>query len=107
MNYKVGDIVLVKFPYTNLVEYKKRPVLVIKSQNEYEDIVCFQITSNPHQSNIIKIEDNFLSKKLKLNSYVKYDKCFTISFNVIDKKLSSVNEKFLYVLKNMFCNEIF
>ena len=43
MSYKVGEIILVKFPFTNLKKSKKRPVLVVKSENEFNDIVCFQI----------------------------------------------------------------
>ena len=54
MNYKKGDIVLVKFPFTDLSKAKKRPVLIIKDENSLGDIVCFQITSNNEQSNFIK-----------------------------------------------------
>ncbi len=107
MSYKKGDIVLVRFPFTDLLNYKKRPVLVVKDENSLGDIVCFQITSNPYQSNILKIENRFLSKDLKLDSYVKYDKCFTINKIVIEKQLSSVNQEFLEILKRYFCNELF
>ena len=49
MSYKQGDIVLIKFPFTTLSKSKKRPVLVIKDENEYGDFVCFQITSKSTQ----------------------------------------------------------
>jgi hypothetical protein len=45
MSYKVGDILLIKFPFTDLKRHKKRPVLVIKDENDFNDIVYFQITS--------------------------------------------------------------
>ncbi|MGZ8548724.1 MAG: type II toxin-antitoxin system PemK/MazF family toxin, partial [Sulfuricurvum sp.] len=56
MSYKKGDILLVNFPFTDLINSKKRPVLVIKDENEYGDIVCFQITSQSKQSNLMQIQ---------------------------------------------------
>ncbi len=41
MSYKVGEVLLVKFPFTNLKKSKKRPVLVVKSENNFGDVVCF------------------------------------------------------------------
>ena len=108
MSYKVGDIVLVKFPFTNLKKSKKRPVLVIKSQNELNDIVCFQITSNSTQSNLLKIQNSdLIDNILSLESYVKYDKCFTINTEIVDKRIATVNTTLLNKLKVLFCNELF
>jgi len=107
MIYK-GDIVLVKFPFTDLKNFKKRPVLVIKDENESGDIICFQITSNKLQTKILKIEDDYIAKgNLVVESFVKYDKCFTISNEVIYKKLAKVNNDFLSKLENLFCKEVF
>jgi mRNA interferase MazF len=108
MSYKLGEIVLVKFPFTNLKKSKKRPVLVVKSENELNDIVCFQITSNSQQSNLLKIEGADLDKSsLSLSSYIKYDKYFTINTSIIDKKLAKVNSKLLGKLQTLFCDELF
>jgi len=108
MSYKTGDIVLVKFPFTNLKKSKKRPVLVVKSENNLNDIVCFQITSNAEQSNLLKIENSDLSDStLSLKSYIKYDKCFTINTEIIEKSIAQVNKDLLDKLKILFCNELF
>lgn len=108
MSYKTGDIVLVKFPFTNLKKYKRRPVLIVKDENRYGDIVCFQITSNQNQSSLLQIKDSdFNTDKLKLQSFVKFDKCFTINNSVVDKKITDVNKTFLSKLKSNFCQEIF
>ena len=108
MNYKVGDIILVKFPFTNLKKSKKRPVLVVKSQNNFNDIVCFQITSNSEQTNLLKIENSDLNNStLALQSFIKYDKCFTIDSEIVDKKIAQVNSTLLTELKNLFCGKLF
>ncbi|MFA5215362.1 type II toxin-antitoxin system PemK/MazF family toxin [Sulfuricurvum sp.] len=108
MSCKVGDIILISFPYTDLLSAKKRPVLVVKNENEYGDIVCFQITSNVKQSNLFEIHSDDLSEgELKLRSFVKYDKCFTISTQNADKKLAQINLASLEKIKKHFCDEIF
>lgn len=108
MSCKVGDIILISFPYTNLLSAKKRPVLVVKDENEYGDIVCFQITSNAKQSNLFEINSDDLAEgDLKLSSFVKYDKCFTISTQNADKKLAQINPVSLEKIKKLFCYEIF
>lgn len=108
MSYKIGDIVLVKFPFTDLSKSKKRPVLIIKNENHLNDIVCFQITSDDNQSNILKINDkDLINSNLTLESYIKYDKCFTLNTSIIDKKIATVNQNILNSLKELFCKEIF
>ena len=108
MSYKVGEIVLIAFPFTDLISSKKRPVLIIKDENEYGDIVCFQITSNAHQANLYEIDtNNIIEGELKLRSFVKYDKCFTISAQYADKKLARLNHSSLEKIQKLFCDEIF
>jgi len=108
MSYKVGDIVLIKFPFTNLKKSKKRPVLVVKSQSNLNDIVCFQITSSSEQSNLLKIQNcDFESDFLPLDSYIKYDKCFTLSSEIVEKSIAKVNTPLLNKLKTLFCKELF
>jgi len=108
MSYKKGDILLINFPFTDLVNSKKRPVLLIKDENEFGDFVCFQITSKQKQINTLEIKNRDLEgAKLKLSSYVKYDKCFTLETSIVDKKLSAVKNEFLENLKQLFCDEVF
>lgn len=108
MSYKLAEIVLVKFPFTDLKNSKKRPILIIKDENALQDILCLQITSNPNGQHLYRIESNdYKQTPLKVASYVKYNKCFTINSSLIDKKVSEVNSEFLARLKTQFCKEIF
>ncbi|MCV6607796.1 MAG: type II toxin-antitoxin system PemK/MazF family toxin [Campylobacterales bacterium] len=107
MSYKKGEIVLINFPFTDLSTSKKRPVLIIQDENELGDIVCFQITSKKNQTNLLSINDSDLIEPLKLESFVKYDKCFTLDSKIVDKRGSSVRSEFLLNLKTLFCEKIF
>ena len=107
MTYKRGDIVLIKFPFTTLLKSKKRPVLLIKSENEQNDFLCFQITSKNTQTKLHIIDHtDIIDGNLKLRSYVKYDKCFTLNSELVDKKLASVSSLYMDKLKKLFCSEI-
>jgi mRNA interferase MazF len=108
MRYKKGDIVLINFPFTDFSTSKKRPVLIIKDENSLSDIVCFQITSKSTQDFLYKINSNNLKDgELKLISFVKYDKCFTLSSEIVEKKLASVSDEFMSELKTLFCDSMF
>ena len=108
MSYKKGDIVLINFPFTDLSKAKRRPVLIIKDENRLNDFVCFQITSKSTQEALYPIiNSNLKEGSLKLTSFVKYDKCFTLSSDIVHKKLASVNDELMEELKRLFCLEIF
>jgi len=108
MNYRKGDIVLIKFPFTNLQEAKKRPVLLLKDANSMGDFVCLQITSKKTQHTLLQVDKKALKTgELKLLSFVKYDKCFTLNTEIVDKKLASVNNTFMSELHALFCEELF
>ncbi len=107
MRYRRGEIVLVKFPFTTLKQSKKRPVLIIKDENAMGDIVCFQITSKSTQSSLFLLEDHlFLENNLPLKSYVKYDKCFTLNREIVDKKLAAISNAAIEEIKKLFCDTI-
>jgi mRNA interferase MazF len=70
----IGDIVIVSFPFTNLVSYKARPAVVIaETPDEYKDVLVSLITSVvPPQLNSVQIrllpnETN----NLKVDSVIK------------------------------------
>ncbi len=81
---------------------------MVKDENSLGDIVCFQITSNKNQNCILEINDaDLLYSNLPLQSYVKYDKCFTLNSSIVDKKIATVDKNLLDKLKLYFCREIF
>ena len=93
---KKGDIVLFKFPFSNLVGYKKRPCIVL-SENINGDILLCQITS-------IKPKDNYLTitnESFDNESYIKINKITTADISRIDKVIGSIKNNEYELLAKM------
>jgi mRNA interferase MazF len=56
--FKRGDVILVKFPYSDLVRYKKRPALVVQDERVDTGLsqrVVIQITSNLGRTGVTRV----------------------------------------------------
>lgn len=97
MTYNQREIVLVPFPFSDLSEIKRRPVLIISNDSfngsNYDIIVC-AITSKQYLDEFsISIESNSLEYGLLPEpSVIKTHKIFTISKSKIIKKFSILNQ---------------
>ena len=107
MNIEQRDIILIPFPYTDLLTIKKRPVLVLSNfyyHKNNNDMICCAITSSKKQiHNGIKIENKDLEKgQLKTHSTIKPSKIFTILRSITIKKIGKLNlEKTKEVIKSL------
>ena len=91
-----GDIIVIYFPFSNLVQFKPRPVLIIKIPKG-EDMIVNQITGSSYEKSVeIKIENKDFSKgSLKKDSYLRLDKIFSIEKSLVKYKIGSLKpEKF-------------
>ena len=89
-NYKFGEIVLIKFPFSNNLTFKKRPAIIIKDTNDGDVIVC-RVTSKINNT-IYDIElIDWLKFGLKLPSVVRVHKIASLEKSMIDQKLGDVN----------------
>ncbi len=100
----VGDIYLAKIYFTDLSEYKIRPVLVIKELNE--DCICLQLTSQLNNAKIILKNSDLSKGKLQKNSLVIVPKNFTLHKSILFKYIASVKENVILQIFKSFCNEI-
>ncbi len=93
--FEVGDVVVVKFPFSDLSNFKLRPALILFNEN-YDYVLC-QITSQSYNdSDSIKLLDvNFISGSLNRTSYIRPFKLFTANNEIITRKLASLNKKTL------------
>lgn len=91
------DIVLMPFPFSDLSESKKRPVLVV-SRNEYnfhnEDLIVCAITSNPRDYNgsVTVIDYDLESGELACESKVKPSKIFSLDKQLVVKKIAKIKK---------------
>jgi len=89
-NYTLGEIVLVKFPFTNNLGFKKRPALIIKDTNDGDVIVC-RITSKLYGSSYDIELKNWGQNGLQLPSVIRVHKMASLEKNMIDRKLGEVD----------------
>ncbi len=72
-----GDIVLLKFPFTDTKTFKKRPALIINDLNDGDIIVC-RITSKIYKTSFDVCLDDWKQSGLKLPSVIRVHKLATL-----------------------------
>ncbi|MCJ7626371.1 MAG: type II toxin-antitoxin system PemK/MazF family toxin [Anaerolineaceae bacterium] len=95
---KSGDIVLIRFPHTDLSNGKLRPALVIAvAPGHHADLLLALITSRVYQAvpefdEIIKhTEDDFSETGLKSRSVVRLGRLATVDSAIINARLGRVS----------------
>lgn len=88
-----GDIVLVRFPYSDLSEAKLRPSLVL-TEVEYGDVMLVQITSKPYgDRNAVKLQSgDFEEGALRITSYARPGRIVTLAPDLIKRRIGKVAE---------------
>ena len=102
-----GDIVLVRFPFSDLVNHKRRPALVISgsSLNEHSsDIILIAISSKiwkntPFGVKVLLGDPDFQKTGLKASSTVLCEKVFTVERRIIERKIGELPPSFLDMVK--------
>ena len=95
MRYKKGDIVIIRFPFSDLSSTKKRPALIISNDlvNNTGDYLMVQISSKIRYDKLSLpiIKNNYLEEnELPLQSYVRLHKIFLLNENLILTKKTAV-----------------
>jgi len=107
--YEQGDIVKVPFPFSDLSNIRKRPVLILSKNKDNEivdDVITCGITSNLKNTKYsIEIDNKDLEKgKIPIKSRIKIDKLFTLKQSIIEKKIAKVNQETFEKVREEFCN---
>ncbi len=98
-----GDVIVINFPFSNLVQFKPRPVLIIKVPKG-GDVIVNQITGKSYESSVeISInKKDFKEGGLKVDSYLRLDKIFSIEKTLIKYKIGELKpEKFKEIIEKI------
>lgn len=100
-----GDIVVLEFPFSNLMQVKRRPTLVVKVPKGDDIIVC-QITGRSYEKSveIPIIKEDFYKGNLKVDSYMRLDKIFSVEKSLIKYKIGSLKQEKFNDIINKICS---
>ena len=85
MRYKEQDIVLVKYPFTDLQNIKLRPALILRVYKD--DIIVFPITTKKTGYYYEISNEDLIEGKLLTQSYLKISSIFTLNEELIAMKI--------------------
>ena len=104
VNYLKGEIILLPYPFTDLVSNKVRPAVIVSSdKGKYEDLFVVPLTSK-----IQSLSDgefclqNWKETGLNVPTAVKRG-CILIDSKLIIKKVGSVSEKDNALIRKALC----
>jgi mRNA interferase MazF len=98
-----GAIVLTDFPFTDLTASKRRPALVISTENDRRtDLVVAYITSVPRSDPDAMPLAPSVGTGLKVPSLVRFDKIATIDRDIVAGRLGSADPEWLAQARKVF-----
>lgn len=89
-----GDIILVRYPFSNLVDYKIRPAVIVSSSEfnrKFDNWIC-PITSKKLEQ-CIPLTDSISEGKLEKESFAKANTIAVIEEDLILKKIGKINKE--------------
>ena len=107
MTPEPGDIVLIPFPYSDLSSAKKRPVLVLTPLDRHGDFIAAGITSAEQQGDAVILNtESLLSGRLPKKSWVRTDKVFTLSREIVEKRFGAVRAETFQAVMLSVCRTL-
>lgn len=89
-----GDIILVRFPFSNLAEYKVRPALIVSNNsfNKKLDLWACPVTSK-NNDNCVALSGSFSEGKLERESFAKTNTITTLEKELVIKKIGKISKE--------------
>ena len=110
---KEGDVVLFRFPQTDLEKGKLRPALILRrlSGNRDDWLLCM-ITSSKFErereltDKITEDDKDFKSSGLKTSSLIRIDRLAVVNRSILLGKIGEISENRLERIKDRLCKWI-
>lgn len=92
---KPGEIYSAYFPFSDLSNKKKRPVLALSTKDENGDVRVVFITKTPVEESLgfVLEPTDFNGEALKYPSHIRIDKTFNLHSTRIEKPIAQLSEK--------------
>ena len=93
MKFQKYDIVLTRFPFTDLTATKKRPAVVIKDLEGDNSILC-QITTKRHTlpKYEVSLKKEQCDGDIRFDSYIYVDIIATLYKGIIERKIGFIKD---------------
>ena len=102
-----GDLVLIPFPFSDLVTNKKRPVLILTFPDRYNDFIGLAVTSTPVQEAALPLNPASMSHgSLPKPSWVRLDKVYTLDTGVVVRNIGKVTPACFSMVLRGFCHTV-
>ena len=98
---ETGSVVLLRFPFTDGVGYRRRPALVLKDCEDGDVLVC-RITSKIYNSKYDIYLNDWLKFGLKLPSVVRVHKMATLETDMIETVMGKIDQNVLSNIKVIY-----
>jgi len=98
---EAGSIILLRFPFSDGVGYKRRPALVIKDFEDGDMLVC-RITSKIYKSKYDIYLNDWLHFGLKLPSVIRVHKLATLETDMIETIMGRIDDVILNKVKLIY-----
>ena len=98
---ETGSIILLRFPFTDSVGYKRRPALVLRDCEDGDVLIC-RITSKIYNSKFDIYLNNWLKFGLKLPSVVRIHKMATLETDMIEAIMGQIDDTTLNEVKAIY-----
>jgi len=102
---EAGSVALLRFPYTDGLGYKRRPVLVLRDFEDGDILVC-RITSKIYKSKYDIFLDDWLKFGLKLPSVIRVHKIATLEINMVETIMGQIDNVALNKIKLIYMSII-